>query len=275
MFTKTALSFLMCSALITARAQNTDNYPPATSPDQQQAAQQPANEFYRPTMELGINGGAGPSILYNQHPLQNPRTPNKAPYTSTSFGISYQYNFPKIFSIRAELNMERKGDDMYLSQSTTTGAEGQTITTTNAGLDKFNYVTLPVMCRISYGKRVQLIGDVGFYAGLLMNAERITSSSYIASPGAGVTEVSNDLNTTQGLHQFDGGFVTGLGFLVPIWKAISFSVEARNYLGLANINANNTYYGNKLYNNTTNVLFGLNFSLADAAKSSDRLPNLK
>ncbi len=273
MLKKTVLSILCCSALVLARAQNNDYTIP--SPDQATVQPPASSNPLRPTMELGLTGGGGLSILYNQHPMDNPRTPEKAPYTSTAFGVSYQYNFPKIISIRAELNMERKGDEMYLTTTNTTNGEGQPVQVTNYGYDKFNYMTLPVMARLSFGKRVQFFTDLGFYVANLFNAERVTSTSYIVPPGDNIATSGNNLYISQGLHQWDAGVITGVGLSVPVWRGIEFNLEARNNVGLANINANNEYYGNKLYNDNFNVLVGLNFFLANSTKSNDRLPNLK
>ena len=198
MFRKTALCFICCTALVIVQAQNDDYTIP---PPNQPVVQQPVsagNGIYRPTMEFGINGGAGVSILYNQHPYNNPRTPDKSPYTSTAFGLSYQYNFPKIISIRAELNMERKGDEMYLTNTNTINAEGAPEQITNYGYDKFNYLTLPVMARLSFGKRVQFFTDLGFYVGTLFNAERYTSTTDFVAPGNYSVE-------TRYCHQYNPG----------------------------------------------------------------------
>ena len=274
MLKKTVLCILFCTALVIARAQNNDGYL-VPSPDQPTVQAPVASTPSRPAMELGLTGGGGLSILYNQHPMDNPRTPEKAPYTGTAFGVSYQYNFPKIISIRAELNMERKGDVMYSTTTNTTNGEGQPEQVTNYGYDKFNYMTLPVMARLSFGKRVQFFTDLGFYVANLFNAERVTTSTYIVPPGDNIAMTGNNQYISQGLHQWDGGVVTGVGLSVPVWRGVAFNLEARNNVGLANINANNQYYGNKLYNDNFNLLVGLNFFLANSTKSNDRLPNLK
>jgi Outer membrane protein beta-barrel domain len=274
MLRKSILSITGCLVMFWASAQNGDDYIIA-SPDQPaiQSVTRPA--LVKPNMELGITGGGGLSILYNQRPFDNPRTPGKAPYSSTAFGVSYQYNFPKIISIRTELNMERKGDIMYSTITNTTNGEGQPVQITNYGYDKFNYLSLPVMARLSFGKRVQFFTDLGFYVSTLFNAERFTSSSYIIPPGDNVSSSSNTQYISRGLHAWDAGAVTGVGLAIPVWKGVEFNLEARNNLGLANINAGNEYYSNKLYNDNFNLLVGLNFFLANSTKNNDRLPNLK
>ena len=54
--------------------------------------------------EFGFQAGPSLSFLYNQNPLENPRKPGKAFYSASAFGISGQYNFKKIASLRMELN---------------------------------------------------------------------------------------------------------------------------------------------------------------------------
>lgn len=274
MFNKIVLSAVCCSFLLILQAQDDNTQAPI--PNQPNAQPQSQNNaVYRPAMEFGISGGGGLSILYNQHPYQNPRTPDKAPYGSTDFGLSYQYNFPQIVSIRAELNLERKGDEMYSTTNVNLNPEGQLQQVSSYDYDRFNYLTLPVMARLSFGKRIQFFTDLGVYGAALFNATRVTNTSTSLSGSNFTTESGTTTYMNNGLHNLDAGVVTGVGLSVPVWRGIMFNVEARNNVGLVNINANNEFYGNKLYNDNFVILAGLDFMFVNQRKTNDRLPNLK
>jgi hypothetical protein len=265
MFRKIAYFLIATVAIVNvAHAQQTDNR------RDYQDNENPPKDILLPVRttgsELGFHIGPGFSILYNQQPRLNPRTPNKPVSNAFAAGLTYQYNFTRMISLHAEANYERKGDILYNSSHLTTTDAG-TMWTHSYAYDRINYITLPVMARFTFGKVIRFFTDAGLYAGFRFSSYRITNNDMVINSGD-VTTSSNKIvsDITGSTRTVDGGLVTGLGIGFPLGRSLAFSFEVRNNLGFAKLGTNADVFPNNVYNNSTNFLFGLSVNMNNIVK---------
>jgi hypothetical protein len=192
-------------------------------------------------IDLGVEGG--PSITF-QRGNEILSTYNKL-NIGFSCGLFFQYNFPKIFSLRANIAFERKGSSMSFSTIDTNG-----ISTVIKGHSNFNYLTIPVLFHTTFGNKVKYFINVGTYIGYLI------SQSYI---------YKNNLfppdNSTSQYKPFDFGISGGLGFIIPVKDKFAISCELRNNLGLLNIAKGEIYNDGSIKTNSTNLLIGITYKI--------------
>lgn len=217
-------------------------------------------------MEFGIHAGPGISTFYNQHPLQSPRNPQKSPYGGALVGFSYLYHFTPIVGLQMEANWERKGDLWY---DVASWSENGAFTHSYA-YENINYLTLPVTLKLNFGKTVKFFTNTGLYGGVLINAYRVSSDN-TRVPGSelSVSQVRTVTDVSSDLRQLDGGVVMGLGISFPLGRFAAFSFEARDNLGLVNLNKGSGLYGNHFYNNNANFIFGLHMLMDKQGKNAN------
>ena len=169
-------------------------------------------------------------------------------------GLFFQFNFKKIGSLRTNIAYERKGSIMTAQTTDINGNPlGEVTTHTN-----FDYLTLPVLVRATFGKKVQFFVNVGPYFGYLIKQTFV-------SKGDNIPTTTSD-NTYRD-KRFDTGISTGLGLSVPIKTKFAFSFEVRNNLGLYNTSAVPVANDGTVKTNSTNFLFGFAYKLGQ--RSSD------
>ncbi|HLP49572.1 MAG TPA: porin family protein [Chitinophagales bacterium] len=203
--------------------------------------------------EIGFLGGPGAMIFYR--PFEKDAT---LPMSGGLAGLSMQYNFTKIVALRSEINYERKG---ALSQLNFNGNNGQNGYSANVVYNRLHYITVPVMAKLSFGRRVQFFTNIGLYAGFKVKATETVSSTFIGV-GDGALSTNRERNDiTPTVAKVDGGLVTGIGLTTHFAKRASFLFELRNNLGFADIH---TAAANSLkqHNNATYMLFGFAFNLS-------------
>jgi hypothetical protein len=223
--------------------------------------------------EFGFHIGPAVSLFYNQNPGVNPRKPNKPFYNTSAFGISGQYNFNKMVSMGGEINFERKGDVLYSSRTFTPIQEGQSFFTNSYAYNSIDYITLPVTCKLYFGKKVQFFTNLGLYAGFMMNANTVTKDATFNRDDQGtVTTMVTTTDISNNIRKVDGGLVTGLGVNISVWKTLALNFEARNNLGFASLSNNSETFPNKFYNNSTSFLFGFSVGLNKSSKTDKIKP---
>lgn len=162
-------------------------------------------------------------------------------------GLTFQYNFPKLLSLRTNIGYERKG--AILSNILFTDANGQTLGTTTLHFN-FDYFTMPIMLRANFGKKVNFFLNGGIYFGYLIQQKTNSDGT------AGLPIPSSEDNTSN-YYRFDTGVALGLGCEVPIKNKIVLSFELRNNTGLYNVVEPIMYYSPNLKTSSTNLLIGI------------------
>jgi hypothetical protein len=193
---------------------------------------------------IGVEGSPSLIFLRGNDIIDNLHKPTIGFYS----GLFFQYNFKKIVSLRTNIAFERKGS-VLSSQATDINGNplGEFTTYTN-----FDYLTLPILVRATFGKKVEFFVNAGPYFGYLIKQTFVSKGENFP------TTISDNKSLDK---QFDTGITTGLGLSVPIKTKFSFSFEIRNNLGLYNISAVPLVNNGTIKTNSTNFLLGFTYKL--------------
>jgi len=185
------------------------------------------NNFY-----LGPEGGPGLCFLWGNGANKRQEEPAVSGYAAYTF----QYNFTQIIGLRTDVAYERAGGQYTL------GSTSQNLRSDN--------MTIPVLVRATFGKKINYFINAGPYFGVLIREVDKDKDSF-----SGMTTVTD---VTSVYKRFDTGITAGIGIAVPIGNRMSLSFEARNNTGLYNIN-NAAGNNSIIRNNTTNFIFGFRY----------------
>ncbi|MFZ4401056.1 MAG: porin family protein [Bacteroidales bacterium] len=182
------------------------------------------------------------------------------PIIRYSAGLSLNYKLSNLFSVGTGIAFEQKAaiTDYYHTDMATafppfTYNEWRTI-------DRFNYLTLPVLLKTCFGKKIVFFLNTGCFVSYILNSKSIIESKYFP-------EVSYD--HTNYTERFDYGIITGLGVSIPVKNSFSISFEARNNLGIHDlINDEGWSYDQILKTNSTNFLIGLQYRFKSRKKDT-------
>lgn len=192
-------------------------------------------------IDIGFEGGPGITFLRGNEILS---TYNKLKI-DFSCGIFFQYNFPKTFSIRTNITFERKGSSWSFS---TTDLNGNL--TVIKGHSNLDYLTVPVLFRLTFGKKITYYFNAGIFMGYLISQKYIYHNiGFLPS------------DHTSEYRSFDMGISGGIGFAIPVRNKFAISCELRNNLGLLNIAKGAVYNDGSIKTNSTNLLIGITYKI--------------
>jgi hypothetical protein len=194
--------------------------------------------------DIGIEGGPSLVFLHGNEMLGE----SNHPTTGVSAGAFFQYNFKKILSLRTNLSFERKGSFTRYESTDYMGIPIEDVTINS----RFDYLTLPLLVRATFGKKVQFFINTGPYIGFLIQLSTITKGGLCPTKKG---------NSTSLMKRFDAGLTTGIGLAVPFKQKFAFTFEARNNMGLVNISAVPVYKNGSILTNSTNFMFGFTYRL--------------
>ena len=164
-----------------------------------------------------------------------------------SCGLAFQYNFTKLVSIRTNLTFERKG---LTNKSQATDITGNSIGELTFH-SNFDYLTIPILGRLTFGKKINFFVNAGPYIGYLIKQTDLTEA-FGEFPK---TETDN----TDNFNRIDFGLTTGLGVVLPINDRLLFTIEIRNNLGFYNISSLPVVNDVTIKTNSTNLLIGISY----------------
>jgi hypothetical protein len=175
----------------------------------------------------GIQAGVGVTNLYGQQfPNWYFGTIPESPDLSISAGAYFQYNFPKLFSIRSGLYYDRKGstgfDNIYLSF-----ANGEATRVREHCY--LSYLTIPVLGEVSFGKRQLFFIEAGPFVSILGRA------AYAQSSLQSDVSLPSPFNYTSLYRSQDVGAIIGDGINVPLPHNFLLNFEVRNSVGFERI----------------------------------------
>jgi hypothetical protein len=164
--------------------------------------------------QAGIEGGAGIA-----HAIWSGNSSGGTdPMLGFTAGISFQWNITNLFGIRTGLSYDRKGfsnsyDDLIFDNV--------------YSWLRNDYLVIPVLARLTFGKQFKWFVNAGPYFGYLVRA--ITYNEMVfsdQSPTSNVTSVSD---------RFDAGISLGFGIAFPVYKHFGLSFEIRDNFGLVKL----------------------------------------
>ena len=196
-------------------------------------------------MEIGLEMGPSLKTLYGNDVIEN--------YNDLSFGFSsgltFQYNFPKLVSIRTNISFERKG---LTAKGISTDKYGNEIGEGTIHVN-FDYLTMPILGRLTFGKKINYFVNAGPYLGYLIKQNDVTEA---------IGEYpKSETDNTDNFERLDFGITAGLGISFPISSKIFISFEIRNNLGLLNISSIPVMNDASIKTNSTNLLIGIVYKI--------------
>lgn len=196
-------------------------------------------------LDLGIEGGISAASLRGNTSIDN--------YHGTRIGymggLFIQYNFRKIISLRTGSYFEEKGSAIKFDLH---DQNGQTVGTIH-GKENFDYLTIPLLLRATFGKKLNYFINVGPYIGFLIKQTEHTDAFQ------NYPETNPD--RTDITKKTEIGLSTGLGLSYTIRQHYAFSFEVRNNLGLTNTSAVPVLNDGTVKTNALNFLFGFAYKL--------------
>lgn len=160
-------------------------------------------------------------------------------------GASFNYTINNTISLQTDLSFERKGAVLNVEGTNSQGAyEGQGF----KAHSNFDYLTIPLLARATFGSKVKFFINAGPFVGFLISQKETTKASGFPTSKIDYTSLYQCL---------DAGITAGVGLSVPMNERFSVSLEGRNNLGLVDINK----YSGSVMTNSTNFLIGVVYHL--------------
>jgi hypothetical protein len=139
---------------------------------------------------------------------------------SFAIGVFFQYNINTNFALRSNISFERKG----FAIGPHSGYDSVGNPASVKSYSRFDYLCLPILARVSLGKKYRFFINAGPYIGYLVGQ-------------ADVTKVNDDKFIEKHIANFnkaDLGLSGGAGVEIPL-KRYVLSFEIRDNFGLSNI----------------------------------------
>lgn len=192
--------------------------------------------------DWGIEGGPNLSTFR----ISSPAFSDPSPIIFGSAGFIFQYNTQKILSFKTGFSYQRKG--FQIKDLPFVTADGDPVGT-GKGVFSYDYITLPLLVKASFGRKVKFFVNAGPYLGyLLTRTERAILDDKVIHKASG----------TNGVSHFDFGIAGGVGIAVPIKDSWMVHAELRNYFGLSDVDA---WAGYTQHTNTTDLRLGVVYRL--------------
>jgi hypothetical protein len=199
-------------------------------------------------LNIGVEFGPSYTFLWNDDFISEQNHPTDA-YVA---GVTFQYNITRLFSLRSNIFYERKGTKSTANIRDNQGNFLGSFTVHN----NLNYLTLPVLARLSLGNRMKFFINAGPYIGFLMK------QTYVHEAYQAIPEQKYD--GTKTYQTIDLGLSGGLGFTIPFSDSFIISLEARNNLGLYNVSKSPIISEGEFFTNSTNLLLGFAYQFGKA-----------
>lgn len=191
--------------------------------------------------EIGVDGGPGVRLVYG---LLNTQVKQYSlAYIGGSAGVSFQYNIDKIFSVKTAISYDIKG------------AEESVVLVDQYGIMdpalmfhiNLNYLTLPVLVKASFGKKIKFFINAGPYLSVLLKEENKFPYAYPWT------------DMTNSYKPIDFGIQAGLGISIPIKKRFDITLEDRTSIGLIDIRKNSIPADGHFKTFSSALFFGFNY----------------
>ena len=203
-------------------------------------------------IDFGFLGGLNVSNFYDFK-----TSFRKEKLKSYAVGGNIGYTLNNMFSIRANLMYEVKGEETNIQS---TDALGNNIG--GYSVLKLNYTTLHILTRATFGDKIQFYAEAGPYAAYLLNAQAVVIANSQVN-GVYYGTFKQDISTVYKSTNF--GLTAGIGANYPINKKMGIELTVRRSMGLTSISKINraptTYFSDNLKTNSIAVLAGMNFKL--------------
>jgi hypothetical protein len=200
--------------------------------------------------EIGLEGGPSLTSLRGNDILEDYNNPT----IGYSGGVTFQYNFPKLVSIKTNITYERKGAVAKLNAIDING----NIIGEIKNHSHLDYLTIPVVARLNFGNKLNFFVNFGPYIGYLIKHASVIEA-FNEFPGS-------TINNTDDFKRFDVGLTGGLGCGLPVKNNFNMTIEIRHNFGLYNTSALPVVNDGKIMTNSTNLLIGVAYLFGTKTK---------
>lgn len=187
---------------------------------------------------VGIEGGPGLRNFRSKDHHTNYFYKKNPYHLNYTFGDFIEYHIKGKFSLKADFLFEKKGGRAYMPTIFAIAMPIKVLLNTN-------YLSIPVLAKFSFGRKVKFFVNVGPYVGFFLG---LGTRHYGLAYGA---------LSSSSIKPFDLGLTTGMGLTVPLNEHIFINTEIRNNLGLYDVVKDE--YGYPQKNITFNLLTGLGY----------------
>lgn len=192
--------------------------------------------------DWGIEGGPNLSTFRMS---KNPYKEAK-PMIYGSAGFIFQFNMKKILSFKTGFSYQRKG---YLDPNPLYVNDIGNYLGPTKNVYTYDYITLPLLVKASFGKQVKFFVNAGPYVGFLIGRKKQEIYDH---------DVVYETSGASSYQRFDFGVAGGIGITIPIKKSWMMHAEVRNYFGLQNVTDAGAI---DMYTNTTDLRLGVVYRL--------------
>jgi hypothetical protein len=204
--------------------------------------------------EIGVSGGPNSSPFTEKKPDQTHS--DVQPKYAAYLEVSFQWNTTDHLSLRSGIAYQQNKysfETNYLDAGTCQSSNG-------TGKDHFEYVTLPILARLTFGQKLQFFFNTGGSISFLTKqSESYKGTQTVVTGGnSQTTTFESEGSNLSDYKKFNFGLSGGIGFGVPIEKRWNLSLELRSYFGLSNILHEN-YYKRIARSNSLNLLLGVSY----------------
>ena len=200
-------------------------------------------------INIGFELGTSLNSLYGNDVLDD----NEISF-GFSGGLTFQYNFTGLVSLRTNISFERKGFATKIQLTDELGNSIGEVTSQS----NFDYLTIPLLARFTFGKKIHFFVNAGPYLGYLLKEKDITEAF-------GEYQKLESVNTDR-FERLDFGITTGLGVIFSIQDKLLLTVEIRNNLGLVNISSLPVTNDGSIKTISTNLLIGIAYKFENKNK---------
>ncbi|MBK8499472.1 MAG: PorT family protein [Flavobacteriales bacterium] len=201
--------------------------------------------------EVGFEGGPNGGTLRGSRFVEEGQAMN----VSFAGGLSFQRNWRNGYSLRSNVHYDRKGNKVpaILTDMNGSTIERGWIRTT------FEYISVPILARKSFGQRTKFIVNAGPYLGILIKATQSLEAEGLDNA------YTNDV--TELMESIDLGIAAGAGITRSLNDRWTLSLELRDNLGLVDVSAYPIYGNGGIKTNTAAILIGIACTLGERQPS--------
>ncbi len=177
---------------------------------------------------VSVEGGPSVSYIYKNSLPAESFKPTVGGYA----GVLFNYRFKKHFALETGLAWEQKGTKFYKALASVIynlqpSAVANEYTYYADYTFRFNYLTLPVMVKASFGRKLRFVASGGAYFSLLL------SQTYVSN---GHSNFLIDPSTYTEKKPYDLGLSGSLGIEIGVMKNAAISLKFSDHLSMINTN---------------------------------------
>ncbi|RTY94993.1 porin family protein [Flavobacterium sp. GT3R68] len=204
-----------------------------------------------PNIKFGVQAGLNYSN-FRGYNIPASASYSESPAFAYLGGINLEYLIKQKWSLKAELNYERKTQKAD-NRIEITDNDGFTTVHEFTTKKKYDYLVVPIMLKYSFTEKNSYYLNGGPFIGYLIKS-KITSEF-------NSTEFNtDDRDTTDNNKKMDFGVSVGLGKSFTLNQKSTFYIEIRENMGLSNTSKVDVWNGGSVKTNSLNLIAGYSFN---------------